>query len=65
VTKKKNTLKELYNLKEDLGEENNLSAVFPEEVKRLDSLRQDWDKQLIDPIFLGLKHTDRWKKRLK
>jgi arylsulfatase A-like enzyme len=65
VTKKKNTLKELYNLKEDLGEENDLSAVFPEEVKRLDSLRQDWDKQLIDPIFLGLKHTDRWKKRLK
>jgi arylsulfatase A-like enzyme len=65
VTKKKNSLKELYNLQEDLGEENNLANEFPEEVKRLDSLRQNWDKQLIDPIFLGLIHTDRWKKRSK
>lgn len=65
VTKKKNSLKELYNLQEDLGEENNLANEFPEEVKRLDSLRQNWDKQLTDPIFLGLIHTDRWKKRSK
>ena len=65
VTKKKNSVKELYNLQEDLGEENDLAAVFPEEVKRLDSLRQNWDKQLIDPIFLGLIHTDRWKKKSK
>jgi arylsulfatase A-like enzyme len=65
VTKKNNSLKELYNLQEDLGEENNLANEFPEEVKRLDSLRQNWDKQLIDPIFLGLIHTDRWKKRSK
>lgn len=65
VTKKKNSLKELYNLQEDLGEENDLASEFPEEVKRLDSLRQNWDSQLIDPIFLGLIHTDRWRKRLK
>ena len=65
VTKKNNSLKELYNLQEDLGEENDLADAFPEEVKRLDSLRQNWDKQLIDPIFLGLIHTDRWKKRSK
>jgi arylsulfatase A-like enzyme len=65
VTKKNNTIKELYNLSEDLGEENDLANEFPEEVKRLDSLRQNWNSQLIDPIFLGLIHTDRWKKRLK
>ena len=65
VTKKKNSVKELYNLQEDLGEENDLADAFPEEVKRLDSLRQNWDSQLIDPIFLGLIHTDRWKKRSK
>lgn len=65
VTKKKNSVKELYNLQEDLGEENDLADAFPEEVKRLDSLRQNWDKQLIDPIFLGLIHTERWQKRLK
>ena len=65
VTKKKNSVKELYNLQEDLGEENDLAETFPEEVKRLDSLRQNWDAQLIDPIFLGLIHTERWQKRLK
>ena len=65
VTKKNNSVKELYNLSKDLGEENDLASEFPEEVKRLDSLRQNWDSQLIDPIFLGLIHTDRWRKRLK
>jgi arylsulfatase A-like enzyme len=65
VTKKKNSVKELYNLQEDLGEENDLAETFPEEVKRLDSLRQNWDAQLINPIFLGLIHTERWQKRLK
>ena len=65
VTKKNNTIKELYNLSEDLGEENDLANEFSEEIKRLDSLRQNWNSQLIDPIFLGLIHTDRWKKRLK
>lgn len=65
VTKKKNSVKELYNLQEDLDEGNDLADAFPEEVKRLDSLRQNWDSQLIDPIFLGLIHTDRWKKRSK
>ena len=65
VTKKKNTVKELYNLREDLSEENDLATEFPEEVKRLDSLRQSWDAELMDPIFLGLMHTEAWKKRSK
>lgn len=65
ITKKKNSVKELYNLQGDLGEENDLADIFPKEVKRLDSLRKKWDAQLVDPIFLGLIHTDRWKKRLK
>ena len=37
VTKKRNSVKELYNLQDDLGEENDLAETFPEEVKRLDS----------------------------
>jgi len=65
VTKKKNSVKELYNLQEDLGEENDLAETFPEQVKRLDSIRQNWDAQLMNPIFLGLIHTERWQKRLK
>ena len=65
VTKKRNSEKELYNLQDDLGEENDLAETLPQEVKRLDSLRQNWDAQLINPIFLGLIHTERWQKRLK
>ena len=65
VTKKKNSIKELYDLKNDLGEENDLANFFPQEVNRLDSLRKAWDAQLINPIFLGLIHTERWLKRLK
>ena len=64
VTKKKNTVKELYNLDKDIGEENNLADFFPKEVQRLDSILQTWDTQLIDPVFLGLIHTERWQKRL-
>lgn len=65
VTKSKNSIKELYDLNKDLGEENNLAGTFPDEVNRLDSLRQAWDTQLINPVFLGLIHTERWQKRLK
>jgi len=65
VTKKKNSIKELYDLENDLGEENDLANFFPQEVNRLDSLRKAWDAQLINPIFLGLIHTERWLKRLK
>ena len=65
VTKKRNSVKELYNLQEDLGEEKDLANFFPLEVNRLDSLRQAWDAELIDPIFLGLIHTERWQRRLK
>ncbi|MEC8636278.1 MAG: sulfatase [Bacteroidota bacterium] len=65
VTKKKNSVKELFNLGEDIGEENDLANRFPEKVQHLDSLLQKWDSHLIDPIFLGLIHTERWQKRLK
>ena len=64
VTKEKNTVKELYNLDKDIGEENNLADFFPHEVRRLDSILQTWDAQLIDPVFLGLIHTEEWQKRL-
>ena len=43
VTKKRNSVKELFNLQDDLGEENDLAETFPEKVKRLDSLLQKWD----------------------
>ena len=64
VIKEKNTVKELYNLDKDIGEENNLADFFPQEVRRLESILQTWDAQLIDPVFLGLIHTEGWQKRL-
>ena len=41
------------------GKKKDLANLFPLEVNRLDSLRQAWDAQLIDPIFLGLIHTEK------
>lgn len=58
VVKWKNSKKELYNLKEDIGEENDLSSQFPDEVKRLDKMRLEWESHLIDPIFPGLAQLD-------
>ncbi|NBS19308.1 MAG: N-acetylgalactosamine 6-sulfate sulfatase [Flavobacteriia bacterium] len=63
ISKKKNSIQELYDLSNDLSEETDLASKFPDQVKRLDSIRKNWDKQLIDPVFLGLMHTERWQKR--
>ena len=65
VVKWKGSKKELYNLKEDIGEENDLAALFPEEVKRLDKMRLEWESELIDPIFPGLAQLESRIKRLE
>ena len=65
ITKKNSSVKELYDLSKDIGERDDISSDFPKVVARLDSLRKNWDSQLLDPIFLGLIHTDRWQKKLK
>lgn len=52
---KKDSTPELYNLKNDIGEQNDIAQQHPEEVKKLDKLRLEWDAQLIEPIFGGLK----------
>ncbi len=46
---------ELYHLKNDIGEQNNIAKQFPDEVKLLDTLRKKWDSELINPIFESLK----------
>jgi len=56
---------ELYNLEEDIGEQNNIAARHPEKVQQLDALRKQWDSELIDPIFLGLIHTPEWQAKIK
>lgn len=50
----KTNIPELYNLKEDIGENNNIAKQYPNEVKKLEKIRLEWNSQLIDPIFGGL-----------
>ena len=39
----------LYNLAEDIGEQNNLAAEYPEKVKELAAAWQRWNQQLLQP----------------
>lgn len=52
---KKDSLPQLYDLKKDIGELNDIAKLYPKEVKKLDDIRKEWDSQLINPIFEGLK----------
>ena len=65
ITKKSNKIKEIYDLNNDLSEQNNIAKEHPEIVAKLDSLRINWNNELIDPVFLGLIHTEMWKNRKK
>jgi arylsulfatase A-like enzyme len=56
---------QLYNLAEDIGEQNDLSEKNPDQIKKLEALCARWDAELIEPRFLGLIHTKQWQKRLK
>ncbi|NQU54559.1 MAG: sulfatase-like hydrolase/transferase [Bacteroidetes bacterium] len=62
VTFNNGSVKELYNLKEDISESKNIIGDFPEIANQIDTIRGEWAKQLIDPAFLGLIHTDAWQK---
>jgi len=63
VTFRNDTIKELYHLADDLGEENNIAEQHPEILNELNMLRSEWNEQLIDPVFLGLIHTEAWGNR--
>jgi len=54
---------ELYNLATDIAEETNLAAENPEKLAELEKLRKAWEAELMDPRFLGLIHSDSWKKK--
>tara|TARA_B100000809_G_scaffold237914_1_gene258216 strand:+ start:6324 stop:7772 length:1449 start_codon:yes stop_codon:yes gene_type:complete len=65
IVKWKSETKELYNLKDDISEKNNLAKKYPEEVKKLNKMGLAWESELIDPIFLGLIHTESWQKKIQ
>ncbi len=52
---KKDGVPQLYNLKIDIGELNDIAKDYPKEVKKIDLIRKKWNSQLIEPIFGGLK----------
>jgi len=55
----------LFNLSQDIGEEHNILSSNPDIARELEKLRQQWDAKLMEPRFLGLIHTNSWKKRKK
>jgi arylsulfatase A-like enzyme len=51
---KKDGVPQLYDLKKDIGEQNDIAQQYPDAVKKLEAIRKEWDSQLIAPIFEGL-----------
>jgi arylsulfatase A-like enzyme len=43
---------ELFNLKQDIGEQNNLAGKEPEKVKELAAVWEKWNSELVDPSWL-------------
>jgi arylsulfatase A-like enzyme len=52
--------KELYNQKDDIGENIDLAGTYPQKLNELDSIRKEWNEELIPPAFLGLIHLSGW-----
>lgn len=54
---------ELYDLASDIGETRNLLAEKPEVAARLQKLHDDWNAQLVEPLFESPKAAKKAKKR--
>ncbi len=65
IVKNNGNRKELYNLKKDISESNNIAESNTEDVERLCQILNEWETELINPTFLGLIHTPAWAKRGK
>ena len=59
----KNQFVSLHNLRTDLSEAHNIAPNHPEIQKELENKYTAWNAINIEPIFLGLTHTENWKKR--
>ncbi len=53
----------LYNLDEDIGETRDLYPQKPEVAAELRALWEKWNRDNVEPAFLGLIHTEAWQKR--
>ncbi|WP_289055425.1 sulfatase-like hydrolase/transferase [Carboxylicivirga marina] len=61
ITQNEGAWRQLYNLKDDISEENNMVKTSPERYQEIDKLRIEWSKGLIEPAYLGLEHTKKFK----
>jgi len=51
IRNEKNSQPELYNVREDIAEEHNLAAKHPDRVATLARLLQEWESELVDPLW--------------
>ena len=65
ITYKGGTGRQMFNLKDDIGEEKNIIKAFPERFTEIDNVRAEWSKGLIEPAYLGLEHTQKFKENNK
>ncbi|MFK7849477.1 MAG: sulfatase-like hydrolase/transferase [Akkermansiaceae bacterium] len=49
----------LFDLSKDISEKNNTAKGHPERVAELNRLRENWNKELIEPTFEGLIHIEK------
>jgi hypothetical protein len=52
--------REMYNLKDDISEEENIAKSSPERFKEIDNVRAEWSDGLIEPAYLGLEHIKKF-----
>lgn len=57
--------RQMFNLKDDISEENNIIRALPERFQEINSIRAEWSKGLIEPAYLGLEHTNKFKENRK
>lgn len=48
------TLSLLFNLKDDVGEQDNLATEETETLQQLRTAQEQWNSQMLDPVFMGL-----------
>lgn len=65
ITARYGEVRQLFNLETDINESDNLLREFPQKVKEIDAYRKAWNQELIEPAFLGLEHTKKFKDRNK
>jgi arylsulfatase A-like enzyme len=57
--------RQMFNLEKDISEEKDITEEFPERFKEIDNVRAEWSKGLIEPVYLGLENSKKFKDKKK